>query len=152
MSSDHAAQPDDDAVFAHFHDVHIDRDNIGHYRALMQGRLAINRCADCGRWIYPHRPLCPACHSWNVAPQEVSGRGRLYMFTLLAQSRDPDAPLDAPMPVAAIELAEQPGLRYLAQVVDCPPEALAHDMPVELTWVTTGGRRWPAFRPAAQEG
>ena len=137
----------DDEVFAHFHDVQIDRDNIAHYRALMQRRLVINRCGDCGTWIYPHRPMCPKCLSWNVTPTEVSGRGKLYMYTLLQQSRDPDKPLTEPMQVAAIELAEQVGLRYLSQVVDCPLEALHHDMPVELTWTEHAGRTWPAFRP-----
>lgn len=143
--------PSDEEVFAHFHDVHIDHDNIGHYRALMQGRLELNRCGDCGTWVYPHRPLCPQCLSVNVAPQAVSGRGKLYMYTLLQQSRDPDQPLDEPMQVAAIELEEQAGLRYLSQVVDCPAEALRHDMSVELTWVEHGGRLWPAFRPAGAD-
>jgi len=144
------AKPTDEEVFAHFHDVHIDHDNIAHYRALMAGRLEINRCADCGTWIYPHRPMCPKCLSWNVTPHEVSGRGRLYMFTLLQQSRDPDQPLEQPLQVAAIELEEQEGLRYLSRVVDCPAEALRHDMPVELTWTEHSGRRWPTFRPAAK--
>ena len=143
--------PGDDEVFSHFHDVQIDRDNIEHYRGLMAGRLLINRCQDCGQWIYPHRPMCPQCLSWNVVPTQVSGRGTLYMFTLLQQSRDPDCPLLEPMQVAAIELAEQPGLRYLSQVVDCPEEALRHDMPVELAWVEHAGRRWPAFRPVRGE-
>jgi uncharacterized OB-fold protein len=143
--------PRDEDVFANFHDVHIDRDNIEHYCGLMQRRLLINQCGDCGHWIYPHRPMCPACLSWNVTPTEVSGRGKLYMYTLLQQSRDPDAPLDAPLQIAAIELVEQAGLRYLSQVVDCPLEALQHDMPVELTWLEHGGRHWPAFRPVGGE-
>lgn len=142
--------PSDDAVFDHFLDVKIDRDNIDHYRGLMTGRLLVNRCGDCGRWIYPHRPMCPACLSWNVAATEVSGRGRLYMYTVIHQSRDPDNPLLEPVPTAAIDLAEQPGLRYLARVVGCPVEALRHDMPVELTWIEQGGRRWPAFMPAGE--
>lgn len=140
-------RPDED-VFAHFHDVHIDRDNIAHYRGLMEGRLLINRCDDCSWWIYPHRPLCPACWSWNVTPTEVSGRGRLHMYTFINQSRDPDHPVLEPLQAAAIELAEQAGLRYLSQVVDCPAPALRHDMPVRLTWVKVQGRRWPAFEPA----
>lgn len=140
----------DDEVFAHFPDVHIDHDNIEHYRALMQRRLVINRCQDCGSWIYPHRPMCPKCLSWDVGPAEVSGHGKLYMYTVLQQSRDPDNPLSEPMQVAAIELAEQAGLRYLSQVVGCPLEALRHDMPVELTWIEQSGRTWPAFRPAAE--
>jgi uncharacterized OB-fold protein len=139
----------DDEVFAAFPDVRIDHDNLAHYRGLLAGELLINRCGDCGRWIYPHRPMCPECLSWNVAAQQVSGRGRLYMFTLLQQSRDPDRPLEEPLQVAAIELAEQAGLRYLSQVVDCPAEALRHDMPVELTWIAIAGRHWPAFRPVS---
>lgn len=138
----------DEDVFAHFHDVQIDRDNLEHYRALMAGRLVINRCGDCGWWIYPHRPMCPKCLSWNVAPTEISGRGRIYMFTLLHQLRDPNQPLTEPMGLAAIELEEQVGLRYLSRVVNLPSEALHHDMPVKLTWIEDGGRRWPAFEAA----
>ncbi|MFD2137282.1 zinc ribbon domain-containing protein [Novosphingobium resinovorum] len=49
-------EPDDPAVFAYFHDGHVDRDNIAHYRGLMRSRLLVNRCNECGHWIYPHRP------------------------------------------------------------------------------------------------
>jgi uncharacterized OB-fold protein len=142
--------PSDDEVFAHFHDVKIDHDNIAHYRGLMAKQLLINRCDDCGTWIYPHRPMCPKCLSWQVTPTKVSGAGRLYMYTFLMQSRDPDRPLLEPMQVAAIELAEQLGLRYLSRVVNCPAEALAHDMPVQLTWIEEQGRSWPAFEPATK--
>jgi uncharacterized protein len=141
--------PSDADIFAHFHDVKIDRDNIAHYRGLLGGRLLINRCGDCGWWIYPHRPLCPRCLSWNVVPTEVSGRGRLYMYTLLHHSRDANSPVTEPVPAAAIELAEQPGLRYLSRLVNCPVAALSHDMPVVLTWIVEAGRRWPAFEPAS---
>jgi uncharacterized OB-fold protein len=140
--------PSDHEVFDHFPDVWIDRDNIAHYRGLMAGKLLINRCSDCGWWIYPHRPMCPKCLSWRIEATPVSGKGRLYMYTLLYQSRDPDKPLLEPMQTAAIELDEQPGLRYLSRVINCPELALAHDMPVVLTWLEEGGRKWPAFEPA----
>ncbi|WP_297490033.1 Zn-ribbon domain-containing OB-fold protein [Acidocella sp.] len=140
----------DDEVFKYFHDVKIDHDNIAHYRGLMAKKLLINRCDDCGNWIYPHRPLCPKCLSWNVIPTPVSGKGRLYMYTLIMQSRDPDMPLTEPIQAAAIELAEQPGLRYLSRVVNCPVEVLAHDMPVALTWIEENGRFWPVFQPTGK--
>jgi uncharacterized protein len=139
--------PSDEEVFAHFHDVKIDRDNIAHYRGLMAKKLLINRCDDCGTWIYPHRPLCPKCLSWNVTPTQVSGKGRLYMYTFIMQSRDPDRPLTEPIQTAAIELAEQKGLRYLSRIVNCAPDALVHDMDVTLTWVEEKGCFWPAFEP-----
>lgn len=140
----------DHEVFAYFPRTQIDRDNVEHYRALAGGRLAFNRCCDCGRWIYPHRPMCPQCLSWDVAPTEVSGRGRVFTFTLLEQLRDPTVFIAEPVVAAAVELEEQAGLRYLARIVNCPQARIALDMPVRLTWIEEDGRLWPAFEPAAE--
>lgn len=139
----------DREVFDRFAQVMINRDNIEHYRALADGRLLINRCQDCGYWVYPHRPLCPECFSWDVAPTQVSGKGRVFTFTLLQQLRDPNSFLAGPVPAAAVELVEQPGLRYLARIVNCPSDQIALDMPVSLTWLDEDGRLTPAFEPAA---
>ncbi len=143
---------DDEAIFARYPDVQITRDNIAHYRGLSERRLLINRCQDCGSWIYPHRPLCPNCWSWSVQPQQVSGLGRVYMFTMLHQLRDPATMIYAPMPVAAVELVEQEGLRYLSRIVNCESREIAHGMPVQLTWIELEGIFWPAFEPFNQDG
>jgi uncharacterized OB-fold protein len=49
------------------------------------------------------------------------------------------------MGLAAIELVEQPDLRYLSRVVGMAGKALYHGMRVELVWIEENGRRWPAF-------
>lgn len=139
----------DAEVFAAFPAVPIDRDNIEHYRGLLTRRLLVNRCRACGYWVYPHRPMCPACWSWDVAPTEVSGQGVVFLLTLLHQDRNPDAPLREPVPAAAVELVEQPGLRYLAPIVNCPVDQIQLDMPVRLTWVDRDNLALPAFEPAA---
>jgi len=138
---------DDIHVFERYPGIQITRDNIEHYRALAQGKLVINRCHDCHHWIYPHRPMCPECWSWNVTPEEVSGEGHVFMFTLLYQLRDPKSMIHEPVTVAAVELVEQKGLRYLSRIVDCAPEDITHDMPVRLTWLEEGDNLWPAFAP-----
>jgi uncharacterized protein len=139
----------DDAVFAAFPSVLIDRDNIAHYRGMLAGRLLINRCAACGYWVYPHRPLCPRCLSWEVRANEVSGHGKVFMFTLIHQLREPGGRLREPLAAAAVELAEQPGLRYLARIVNCPSDRIVADMPVRLTWIQSDGSvHMPAFEPA----
>jgi uncharacterized protein len=140
--------PTDEAVFATLPGVPITRDNIEHYRGLLERRLLLNRCLDCGYWIYPHRPLCPECLSWNVGATEVSGKARVFMFTLIHQERNPQDRLQAPLPVAAIELNEQPGLRYLATIVNCPHDQIAIDMPIRLVWIDRDDFAWPAFEPA----
>jgi uncharacterized OB-fold protein len=142
-------QLSDEEVFAAFRGVLIDRDNIAHYRGLLRGELLINQCSACGYWIYPHRPLCPQCVSWEVKPTQVNGAGKVFMFTLIQQERDPNNPLREPLIAAAVELAEQNGLRYLAPIVNCPRSELVLDLPVQLTWMEREGHRMPAFEPAS---
>ena len=144
----------DDDVFERFPDVLITHDNIEHYRGLLQRRLLINRCDDCGHWIYPHRPLCPRCWSWAVTPTEVSGLGQVHLLTKIRITRANDRAAQRPGEVilVGVELAEQPGLRYLSTVDGIAFEDLRHDMPVELTWIERDGRPAPAFRPASPRG
>lgn len=141
----------DPEVFALFPNVMIDRDNIAHYRALATGHLLINRCEECGYWIYPHRPMCPECLSWNVTATEVSGQGRVFMFTLIHQPRDPVSVIIEQVAPAAIELIEQPGLRYLGRIVNCPLDEIRLDMAVSLIWIHDGARLLPAFEPARDQ-
>ena len=140
------------AVFDLFDEVRIDHDNIEHYRALAERRLVFNRCDGCGYWIYPHRPLCPRCLTWEITPTEVSGRGRVFTYTLLHQLRDPSGFLGQPLIAAAVELEEQAGLRYLSRIVGCTRDQLKLDMPVTLAWITQDGRPAPVFEPAIREG
>lgn len=140
----------DAQVFDLFPETMIDRDNIDHYRALAAAKLVIRQCQDCGYWIYPHRPICSQCWSWNLQFKEVCGRGSVFMYTLIHQARNPDEPIWEPIPVAAIELVEQPGLRYLATIVDCLPHQIVLDMPVSLVWRPQNGMTMPAFVPVKE--
>ena len=69
------------------------------------------------------------------------------MFTLIHQERDRSGRLQEPIVAAAVELAEQSGLRYLAQIVNCAVRQVTLDMPVQLTWLEREGRKLPAFEP-----
>jgi len=144
-------EPEDLAVFDAYPDEMIDHDNIDHYRGLAVRKLMIRHCAVCGYWIYPHRPVCPECLSWNVPFEQVSGRGTVFMETRLHQLRDPSAKEFAPLVAAAIELEERPGLRYLARVVNCDPDEIVLDMPVKLAWIEEDGITWPVFEPAVPQ-
>lgn len=135
----------DEELMAAFPRVRIDHDNAAHYRGLLEHRLLINRCADCGRWHHPPRSVCPACWSRNVVATEVSGRGRIGLVTFLHQGRRPEG-AEGPHPACGIELEEQPGLRVAATVVDAPQDAIVVDRPVELTWIERDGGPVAAFR------
>lgn len=142
------AEMTDDALVAAYAPLVVDRDTVGFYRAWLARELRLHRCRDCRRWHHPPRPMCPRCWSWNVEPTPVSGRGTIHLLMLLYQG--PAAPgIDyarGPYPVATVELAEQPGLRFTSTVVDDDPRALAVGQRVELTWLERNGVPFPAFR------
>ncbi len=134
--------------FAH---LRVDRDNAAVYRGSLDHQLLVHRCADCGLWHQPPRPMCPACWSWNVVPTPVSGRGRVHLLMRLHQG--PSAPnFDygaGPYPVVTVELKEQGSLRFTSTVVNCDPADIRIDMPVTLTWIDRYGAPFPVFEPAS---
>jgi uncharacterized OB-fold protein len=143
----------DEQVLQSFPEVRLDHRNKDFYRALLDRQLVAARCGDCGSWHTPLRSLCPECWSTNVEIAPVSGRGAIHLLIRLHQgppARDVD--YSTPWPLATVELEEQPGLRFVGTVVDCPPEQLRVGLPVELTWIERDGAPWYAFRPANTVG
>lgn len=139
--------PSDIEVLEAFPTAPIDQDNVDHYRGRLQRRLLVNRCLDCGLWHQPPRPVCPRCWSDRVEATEVSGRGTIDLLTVVyLGTPTPGVDYVAGYPVAGVELVEQPGLRYVAGVVDCAKEDVSIGLPVELTWIERDGAPTPAFR------
>jgi uncharacterized protein len=83
-----------------------------------EGKLMILRCNDCGTYIHLPRPICRGCQSFSLAPAEMSGRATLYSFTETFKAFHPYYVDKVPYILATVELAEQPGLMLLSNVVD----------------------------------
>jgi uncharacterized protein len=102
------------------------------WEAAREHRLAIQRCTACRCWNHAPSLACPACGSFALSFQVVSGRGRLHSWTVLA---DPPAPGFAgrlPLVVGVVELAEQEGLLMVANVLETDPANLRLGLPVEV--------------------
>lgn len=102
------------------------------WRACRQGRLEMTRCVPCGHFIHPSRPICPKCRGRSLERATLSGRGRLYSFTVNHKQWYPDQPV--PYVIGLVELVEQRGLRLTTNVIRCPPEQLAIGMPVRVVF------------------
>jgi uncharacterized OB-fold protein len=145
-------QPSDETVLSRFPGVRMDHLNKLYYLGLLRHELLANRCRACGSWHTPLRPICPSCWSPEVGPVPVGGRGTVHLLTFLHQGPPvPGVDYAGGFPLAAIQLAEQPGLRVEATVVDCPRDQLRVGLAVELTWIDRDGAPWPAFRPAGAQ-
>lgn len=112
------------------------------------GVLRVQCCDVCGQWQHPPLPLCPSCHSDQVAPQPVSGRGRVRTFTINHQPWVPG--MAVPFVFAAIELEEQPELYVLSNVAG-PVEEVRSGMPVEVFFEQQEDVWIPLFRPVEED-
>ena len=118
-----------------------------------EGNLLISRCRACGHFFHPPGPACWRCRSTDVGPEKVSGRGTIAAFSV---DRQPWIPgFEPPYIVAMVEIAEEPGVRLISNVVDVEPADMRIGLEVDAffeDWTGLSGeedtRVWiPLFRP-----
>ncbi len=111
------------------------------------------RCPDCRVFVHPPRPSCPRCRSERLDPEEVTGRGQVYSWSVMRSPGNPGFEGRLPYAVLVVELAEQPGLFTIGNVVDCPLEDIEIGMSVEVTWERIDDTiTLPQWRPAQTVG
>ncbi len=116
-----------------------------YWAATGQGRLLVKQCADCDSLIWYPRGICPQCGSLHTDWLQVSGRGRIYSYTV--NHRGEGAFQGAsPFVLAYVELDEGP--RMMTNIVEADGADLAVGLPVEVVFHDTGdGAALPRFRP-----
>lgn len=118
-----------------------------YWEAAKQHKLMMQKCAECGHIAFPPGHFCRRCRSAQFNWVEVSGRGTVYTFAVMRDTLI--SGLEPPYVVAQIELDDQPGLRMIANVLDCPAEAVHIGMPVQVTFQdVTDDITLPQFKPA----
>ena len=80
-----------------------------------------------------------------MIPRPVSGRGSVFTFTINRHSFNPELPV--PYVIAIVELAEQPGLRFTTDLVECDIDEVHIGMAVEVVFEQAGEAWVPLFRP-----
>lgn len=124
------------------------------WEAVARHELMMLRCQRCQHYVHYPRPICPRCQSEDLAPESVSGKGSLYSHTQTVQAFHPFWADKLPYVVAIVELVEEPGLRMVSNLVNCPDDQRRIGLPVEVDFVEVAqGLTLPIFRPAvsAQE-
>ena len=115
--------------------------------------LMIQRCKSCGHYIHYPKIICRFCQSRDLAGERVSGKATLYSWTIATQPFHPFWVDKIPYTLATVELAEQPGLMFMSQIVDCAEEDLRIGLPLEVVFEELGpGLTLPFFTPAAEVG
>ncbi len=110
-----------------------------------QRELRFQRCISCGAWRHVPREACADCGSLEWEWARSSGRGKVFTWTVVARAMHPAFQADVPYAVTVIEMEE--GVRLVSTVLDCPPDELRMDMPVEVVFEdATSEVTLPRFR------
>jgi uncharacterized OB-fold protein len=123
----------------------VTRQNEHFWRGGADGELRFLRCQPCGSYVHPPAPVCPACLSKELAAEAVSGRARVATFTLNHQPWVPSP--DHPYVIAIVEIEEQPDVRLMTNIVNCPPEDVYIGMPVQVCFEEHEDVFVPVFFP-----
>ena len=121
----------------------LDDENRFFWTSGADGVLRFLRCNDCGFYIHPPGPVCPRCLSRDLAPQDVSGRGRVETFSVNYQQWIPGS---EPYIIAWVSIDEQPDIRLTTNLVDVEPEDVAVGMEVEVVFEQYEDVYIPLFR------
>ena len=128
-----------------------DDDSAPYWEAATRGELRVQRCASCRAWRFPPRPRCPRCGSAATAWERVSGRGTVYSFVVVHPPVLPAFAARVPFAVVLVELAEDPQLRVVGNLLGVPAEQVRIGMPVVVGFETVvAGVALPQWRPAQE--
>lgn len=106
----------------------VTQDNSFFFEAAREGRLEIQRCADCHELRHPPAPACPHCRSFNWDTVEASRDCTLHSWTVV--HHPPDPAHNYPLPVGLVDLPE--GTRLVADIDGIDPDELEFDMPLRI--------------------
>lgn len=105
--------------------------SAGFWDAARAGRLDIQRCGSCRRWNHAPSLACPACGSFALGYETVSGRGTLFAWTVIKEAPAPGFRHMLPLIVGVVELAEQEHLVLGANILGASVAELKLGMPLE---------------------
>ncbi|MEW6297093.1 MAG: OB-fold domain-containing protein [Thermodesulfobacteriota bacterium] len=115
-----------------------------------RNELLMQRCKACKKFRWLPRPMCPQCNSLEREWVKVSGRGKVYSWTIITHPVHPAAVSRVPYNVAQVRLDEDPELILVTNLVGIKNEEIRMDMPVEVVFEEhEPGVKLPKFRPVS---
>ncbi len=102
-----------------------------YWEGTRQGKLRIQKCRGCGAWQWGPEWICHRCHSFDLAWEEIQGRGRIYSY------EKPHHPVHAalagrgPYIVVLVELPDYGNVRMIGNLLGDAEQAVTIGAPVE---------------------
>ena len=111
--------------------------------------LLMQRCKKCQQYRWLPRPMCPHCQSLEGDWVPVSGKAKVYSWTVVTHPVHPAATAIVPYNVVQVQLDEQTDLLMISNLVGVENDDIQFDMRVEVVFEELEpGVKIPKFRPA----
>ncbi len=115
------------------------------WEAARRHELKLQYCEACKAFIYYPRDRCPTCFSDSLEWRPVSGRGKVYSYTVVRRASSRSF-ADGPYVLAIVQLDEGP---RMTTNIAAPPEQVRVDMPVAVYFDDVApGHTLVKFKPA----
>ncbi|MEU8571439.1 OB-fold domain-containing protein [Streptomyces pathocidini] len=137
----------------------VDEDGAPFWEYAARGELRVPACLSCGLLRFPPRPCCPHCQSFDGEWRRMSGRGRIWSYVVPHPPLLPAYAEQAPYNAVIVELAEDPLIRLVGNLVAAPdaplnsmdPSRIRIGAPVRAAFAEIApgvtGPRWLLERP-----
>jgi uncharacterized protein len=128
-----------------------DPETSGFFAAAAEGRLAAQRCIECGGRQQPPRPRCRACLSTALSWDSLPETGTVHSWTVVEHQINPSFPV--PYTVILVDVVPEegvPALRFLGHLEGRP--ALSVGAPVRVVFREHGGAHLPDWVIADDAG
>ena len=117
--------------------------------ACTKRELRFQKCRGCGVWRFPPLTGCRQCGSTDATWEPVSGRGRVFSYTVVHHPAVPDVAEHVPYAIVVVEFDDAPGARVISNVLGVPYDQVSVGMELEVEWdEPRPGVVLPRFKPA----
>jgi uncharacterized OB-fold protein len=95
-----------------------------YWQGTREGKLRIQKCRGCGSWQWGPEWICHRCHSFDLAWEEIQGKGRIYSY------QRPHHPVHAalnargPYIVVLVELPDYGNVRMVGNLLGDAKQAV----------------------------
>ncbi len=120
--------------------------DMPYWEGLKKRELRMQKCSDCGHIWFPPAPGCPKCLSTNYEWAKLSGKGKVWSWSIFYQVYYKSFADEIPYNVIQVQVEEGPIM--ISNMVECKNEDIKCDMPVEIVFDdVTEQVTLPKFKP-----
>ena len=94
--------------------------------------LRVQKCRDCGTYIWYPQTLCHKCCSWNLEWTKIGGKGTVFTYTVVHHPTGKVWESSVPYVVVIVEMPE--GIRMVGDLVGGTSANVKIGMPVEVVF------------------